>query len=261
MISVYPSLDTLYNSSVIAGKKLSNKLPYRRMGRHSSVNNVITDVCEFLVAGTQYTFPPAGGIQMYLVSTSASDSAAGTGVRTVELNYLDNTYAQQTEIITLNGVTPVTTVATNILRVNDLHTHTVGSNGTAVGNISLKNIPGTIQYAQISIGYNIDLSSVYTVPLGKVFILTAWDFSAGTATGSHFTQGFLRSTSTHDGILAPGVFHVQDFSGVLNNSNDTELNVPIYVPATADIKMSAVSDAANSAVLCTAHFGGWLEDA
>lgn len=86
---------------------------------------------------TTYT-EPASAAQRSISSSSASDSSAGTGTRTLKICYYDNDMnGPYYETITMNGTTPVNTVATNIRFIECIHSETVGSNGTNVGTITL----------------------------------------------------------------------------------------------------------------------------
>lgn len=260
MITVYPAQADQYNMTLIAGGKIAGKTPTRVLGRHPGINNVLTDVGEFIAAGSLYVFPPSP-IQMRVVSSSANDAAAGTGVRTIELDYLDTNYAAQSETVTLNGVTPVNTVATNILRVNNVHTMTTGTGLVAAGNIQVQNTAGSVVYRQVSAGFNVDLTTVFTVPAGKKYFISAVNGSEGTAAGTHFTQFFLRMTANEEGVLTAGIFQIHDAFACLNNGIDTEYSMPLLAPAQADVKITAVSDAGGASAVCTAHFSGWLENA
>lgn len=261
MISIYPAMADQYNLMLIAAGKIAGKAPSRVFGRHPGINNVLTDVGEFISAGSQYVFP-ASPIQMRVISSSANDTnTAGTGVRTVEIDYLDTNYAAQSETVTLNGITPVNTVATNILRVNAVHTTTTGTGLSAAGNIQVQNVAGSVVYKQITAGFNVDLTAVFTVPAGKKMFLTSFDSSEGTAAGSHFTQFFLRLTANEEGVLTPGIFQIHDIVSCLNNSDSSSYDTPFTAPAQADVKVSAISDAGGAAAVCTTHFSGWLENA
>ena len=88
---------------------------------------------------TTYT-EPASAAQRSVASSSASDSAAGTGTRTIRITYYDNSMnGPYYEDITMNGTTPVNTVATNIRFIECICSMTVGSNGGNVGTITLFN--------------------------------------------------------------------------------------------------------------------------
>jgi len=132
-------------------------------------------------------------------------------VWTVEINYLDNLGAEQTEIVTLNGITPVNTVATNIWRVNQFHTKTADitttGNGEAAGDITLKNVAGTITYAQITAGGNHSRHGFFTIPAGMDGNITSATISVGGTTVGRFLRTNLRATCDHNGVLTPGIFH------------------------------------------------------
>lgn len=223
-------------------------------GRAPVVNNVRVDLWEGPT--TTYVFPTVAQ-RMAVVSTSANDAAAGTGIRQIMIHYLDANYAPQIEYVTLNGVTPVNTVATNILRINSVHATLEGTGAAAAGNISVTNTGGTVTYGFISAGSNTARQAIYTVPAGVTGYITHWQASSG-STGNHFCQITLRAT-THDGVLWPGVFLVQDEQGSQNGGDHFTLPIPIPIPAMTDVKISAISDAANANVIALGSIMGWFE--
>ena len=225
------------------------------LGSNSSVNNVRVDLWEG-PTGT-YVFPPAGGIQMRVVSTSANDTLAGTGAQVVHIHYLDNTYAMQEVQINLNGTTPVNTIPTNILRINGFHVIQAGTGGTSAGNISLQNTAGTVTYGYIVAGFNSAQQAIYTIPAGKTGYVSHWQCSSGTSTGNHFTRFYLRTTS-HLGSAWP-VFLSADSYGTQNNGGVISFPIPFKIPATCDVKVSAISDAGGANAICQAVVMGWFE--
>lgn len=189
--------------------------------------------------------PYPNGIQLRAVSSSANDSSSGTGVRTLMLEYLDSNYLYVEEIIVLNGVTPVNSVATNIQRITCLHSHTVGSAGTAVGNISLTNIAGSVTYDYITAGGNQSLTGHFTVPDDRIGFITGWQ---GTSTKQAVS---LRLRATRDrctGERLPGVFIFQDIVN-LKDAASGQLCFASYLKCAprTDIKLSAISTDASSA--------------
>lgn len=115
--------------------------------------------------------PPAGGVSMEIVSSSASDAAAGTGGRTVSITYLDASYVQASQTVTLNGITPVALAGT-ILRINSAILVTAGSGETNAGNISVRQTGGLgATYSYILAGAGVAQSSLFTVPADHVFDL------------------------------------------------------------------------------------------
>ena len=224
-------------------------------GKNGDIDNATEDLWE---PGGTYVYIPAGGIQLSLVSTSANDTAAGTGVRTVDVDVLLADYSAATITLTLNGVTPVLSTETNILRINDFHAMTVGSGGAPAGTVTLKNVAATITYAQLTPPYNAMRQAIYTVPLGKTLYIVAWKYGAGLA--GVYANFLLRATTSNtDELLPVDLFHIREEGVVEGGSEYVVLPVPIKILATSDVKVSAISDGAASNAICTSGFAGWLE--
>lgn len=93
------------------------------------------------VRATTYTEPTSAAARE-LVSSSTQDDATpgGTGTRRVRITYYDGSMnGPYTEDIDLNGTAAVTTVATNIRFIEKMESLIVGSNGTNVGTITIRN--------------------------------------------------------------------------------------------------------------------------
>lgn len=225
-------------------------------GRAPIVNNTRVDLWEGPTA--TYVFPTVAQ-RMQVVSTSASDAAAGTGMQKVHIHYLDAAYNVQSEQVTLNGLTPVQTVATNVLRINGFHAIQLGTGGAAAGVVSLQAVGGATTYAVISAGFDSCRQAVYTVPAGVTGYISHWQASSGSS-GNHFCQLSLRATS-HDGVLWPGVFLVQDEQGSQNGGDHFTLPIPIPIPATTDVKITAVSDNPAANVIALGSIMGWFDAA
>ena len=73
---------------------------------------------------------------MYLISDDVADTAAGTGARTVCITGLDSSFDEIKEIVTLNGLTPVTSV-NSYLRIQHVFVVLSGSNESNVGTITM----------------------------------------------------------------------------------------------------------------------------
>lgn len=94
-----------------------------------------------LVRRTAYTEQTTNG-QRSIASSSANDTAVGTGARTLKITYLDQTGAGPfTEVLTLNGTARVNTVATNICFIEQIEILTAGSGGVNAGIITLYTVP------------------------------------------------------------------------------------------------------------------------
>ena len=239
---------------------LANYYPARErfysFGKCSAVQNVLRDTWD---GPTDiYVFPTVGQ-QMQVVSTNANDTALGANIQQVYLRYLDSNYLEKSEVITLNGLTPVLTVATDIIRVNRLRAERIGSVGYSAGAISLTNIGATVTYAILPATANVSRQLLYTIPGDKVGYLNHWQASSG-STGSHFTQMSLLATC-HDGVAVPGVFLLQDEQGSQNNGQVANFHIPIRLPPRTDIKVGVRSDASNANVTALTGIMGWTEPA
>lgn len=88
------------------------------------------------IRSTIYT-PQGANAQRSVNSTSASDTSAGTGARTVTINYLTAAFVLKSETVTLNGTTAVNTVNTDIAYIESIVVATVGSGGGNAGTIQV----------------------------------------------------------------------------------------------------------------------------
>ena len=156
-------------SDYYRGKILVSKDVISRLGVRSLVGATDEDLWAF--AATQR--PEPAGEQLRLISTSANDAPASTGVRAVRIEYLNNAGVKTIEIINLAGLVAVLTVAVNIYQILSITASTVGSNGGAVGLISVTNVANTVQFEGIIANGCQAMTAVYTVPAGKKFFVTA----------------------------------------------------------------------------------------
>lgn len=148
-------------------------------GIGSVVGTIFTTSVETIsILKTAYT-EQSSNAQRSIASSSINDTSAGTGARTVVLTYLDSTGAgPYTETITLNGVSYVNTVATDICFIESIVVATVGSGGSNAGTLTLKaaTAGGGATIATVTIGDNRTLWTQHYVPLGKTCYIT--DFHA-----------------------------------------------------------------------------------
>lgn len=243
-----------YTTAIALGQ-VTGHVSFRGFGQRQSLSAAVTGDDVWEGTATTCPIPASAGEQMTLVSTSASDASAGTGVRTIDVHYLDATGNEQSEIVTMNGVTPVNTVATNIRFVQSIHANTVGSNGTAVGTISIyKTGAATTIYNVISPGGNMSLNSARMVPFGKTFYLT--NLSVAGASNKSISVK-LRATSTFEDILTSGFFLFKDVTFIQNSSREKTFRVPLKFPALCILKATCYSSQAGGDM--SVNFDGWTE--
>jgi hypothetical protein len=240
----------------IAEGDVSGHYPLHKVGYNADIDDASETLWPY---GGEYVFPPSA-MQMEVISSSVDDdgSPAGTGVQQVEIHYLDGSWEEQEETVTLNGTTAVATVATDIYRVQSMHAVAVGSGGVAAGNIDLREVDDSPVYARIPLGYNNALSAVWTVPAGKTLFITGWGQGVGNAAGNRMATFRLRATM-NEGVYLAGVFQVTSLVVLQDMANKVEFDIPIACPAKTDIKISAVSDSITANAICSASFEGWYE--
>lgn len=118
-----------------------------------------------------FTFP-TGAETWEVISDSTADTLLGTGARKVLVLGLDTSYAPQSEIIEMNGITAVITTRTDWLRVEDPIVIDSGSGQTNAGTITLRvSVAGAVR-ATILPTFGRSFNGFTTVPLGKRMFIT-----------------------------------------------------------------------------------------
>lgn len=143
-----------------------------RFGVNSDVGTTTEDIWD--VGGTEVYLSSAE--TMDIVSDSASDTDGGTGSNTLSISGLDDDYNEIAEIITLNGLTTVTTV-NSYLRVNSMFADISGTNETNVGNISCKATTAGTDHALMTPDTGRALKTQFTLAEGVYGFFTNWTVS------------------------------------------------------------------------------------
>ena len=126
--------------------------------------------------GGAYTFPTAAAI-VRVTSTSAADTSAGTGARTITVEGLDSNYAEVSVDVTMNGLSNVDTTQT-FIRVHRAFVKTAGTSEYNVGGIRIVHQgTGTPVVAEIPATYGQTEMAIYTIPAGKSGYLTSFSGS------------------------------------------------------------------------------------
>jgi len=189
---------------------------------------------------------PAAALQMTVSSTSADDTAAGTGARTVVVQGLDANYNEVTETVTMNGQTAVT-MSASLLRVNYAYVATAGSGNSAAGDIYIgtgtvtAGVPATT-YDIIKFDYNTTTTGSYTVPAGYTAYVSQGLFSTGQPSGTTQVQGRL---------LTRGLNNIRMTAAITTLNNGVANYVfeyPLAVPEKTTIEATAIASANNNAV-------------
>jgi hypothetical protein len=191
------------------------------------------------IGSNTYTFPAAASV-LKVSSSSASDAAAGTGARTVQIQGLNAAYEAVVETVTLNGQTEVNTT-NSYLRVNKMTVLTAGSGGTSVGNIYAgtgtvtAGVPAVV-VNQTGILSNESESAFYTVPAGFTAYITRWTMSSGNGTANTHTRFTLR-VRPQGGVFGTKALYNLPGSGIY----ECEAAFPLPIPEKADLDVLAAT--------------------
>lgn len=174
-----------------------------------------------------------------IVSASANDTAAGTGARTVLVQYLDATYTQQQTIVTLNGITAVP-IAADCFRHQSTQVITAGSGRFNAGQLTIRVAGGGASRALVLAAQSSSRQASFTVPLNHSFYIQNTGFAIGRATGP--------------GVLAVIASFLYDVSGVRRTGLDFTVGEPglpfefasgILIPARNTLEYQIASVSAN----------------
>lgn len=147
--------------------------------------------------GGLYPFPTTAAT-LEVLSDSANDAAAGTGMRTMQVIGLDVNHSEITETVTLNG-TNVVALANSYLRLNRAQVVSAGSLRTNAGNVTIRETGAGQTRGAMRAGYGIMRQAIYTVPAGSSLALTNLTVSvlrpAGASTFNATFAQFFQSPS------------------------------------------------------------------
>jgi hypothetical protein len=188
--------------------------------------------------------PSASGEQMTVVSEDANDASGGTGANTVIVKYLDDTGAEQSTTVTMNGLTPVDLTPANVRFVNDFYVETVGSLGVSAGMIKIyQKADSGLVYSMIGSGWNRALVPHRMVPLAKRLAIMGWHAEEAQA-----KRVSVRLLSTDvDGVILPGVFSMKN-TAYLKQTTTGHLPVQAVIPALSIVKVAGWPDQAGADV-------------
>lgn len=177
---------------------------------------------------------PVAAAALELVSSSANDTSAGTGARTVTVVGLNSSWVEVSQDVTMNGTTAVA-LGTNLIRAYRMYVKTSGTYATAsagshAGTLTLRGSGGGSTWLQI---YFTDFPrgqsecGAYTIPSGKSALVSLHYVSVdSTKTGD--IAFFHRANA--DTVAAPytGAMRAQtEFVGLTGFANMIDSTSPL----------------------------------
>lgn len=193
-----------------------------------------------------------GGLYSYLSSasvlkvssSSANDTSAGTGARTVELFGLDANYDEINEIVTLSGQTAVDTT-NSFLRINRMVVRSAGSGETNAGVIYAgtgtvtSGVPAN-KYATVAAGDGQTLMALWTVPAGYTAYLNAFFSTVATEQNNKF------ATTTLVARPEGEVFQIKDKFTVENGTHTQEYKIPVSFAEKTDLEVRCIGSSSGA---------------
>lgn len=189
-------------------------------------------------AGVEETVWTYGGLYAHLASPSVlrvssdstSDTAAGTGARTVFVEGINGTGAEASEIVTLNGQTAVDTTHT-YTEINRVIVMSAGSGGANAGNLYVgagvvtAGVPASV-YGHILAGYNQSIMGHYQIPASHTAYMLRGSISSGTEGNNGYVLGKLivRDATTGINRVAAAVTFAA-------SKVDFDFSYPVQIPA------------------------------
>lgn len=197
---------------------------------------------------------PTSPVSMEVVSSSANDTAAGAGARTVAIQYLDANYILKTTVIALAGLTPVA-LPEPVRRINQFVVATSGTVGdNNQGNLSVRLAGGLgATYSYMLIGHGLSRSSIYTVPDKVQFDLLSLVLSLNRTDTSDRWATFTVCVQSEAGRLLKGIELSASTSQPYRHES---ANVPLNVLAPrTDVWIRCEAVSANNTNVVGALFG------
>lgn len=188
-----------------------------------------------------------------LVSSDAADAAAGTGMRTVEVFGLQTWDSVETsEIVTLNGTTPVNTAVSYVI-IHRMLGRTFGSGFENAGIVKATAATDATITALILIGNKQTRMAIFGIGSGKRFTTTKLGTSLVTPAAAA-AQGCLlvreRADQPDSAFLTKKIWTFSQASRF-----DSKQESPIVVEGPAILKLQVISDTVNT--ICTGSFEGF----
>lgn len=223
-------------------RRIQGRAPQSILGANTLASSTLQDIWD---PGGELVYPTAGET-WEILSSDANDTSAGTGARTVIIQYLDDQYVAQVELLTMNGTTPVVFAAIDAFRFRRALVLTSGSSDINEGNITIRvSVAGDIR-GQIRIGNGNSLDGHYTVEADKVANLK---FVYGNINKGEDAEIILRST-----LGAGGIFSIRFPLSVYQNTIVSPVVLPAPFAENSDLKLTVVSTNPNTRVFVALQF-------
>ena len=227
----------------VARGQIAYHKPLFKFGNNPTVGNSLETIW---AEGGLYSYLSAATV-LKVSSSSADDTSAGTGARTVQLYGLDADYNEINETVTLNGQTAVNTTK-EFLRINRMIVRSAGTGGSNAGVIYAgtgtvtAGVPANV-YASVNgiNGSNQSLMALWTVPAGYTAYLFQYDISNGTTSNTPAVCKLILAVRPYG-----EVFQSKDVKSLTTGMHVEEtFSIPQKITEKSDIEVRAESSSAS----------------
>lgn len=185
-----------------------------------------------------------------IISSSANDILAGTGVRSVNVVYINNAGNLIETSVVMNGTTLSTSVLTGVQQVLWMEAFEVGSGGVAAGNIRLRINGGSVEVEQITAGSNKSRSAIFQVPNNYTAYIANWRVSA---VNNDQDVRLTATVNTLDRSINATAYHYVSEKYATANSNIPPQDIWLKLPSLSRIKARTMSGGTAATVRCNVN--------
>jgi len=249
-----------YFNAVALGE-IPNTSIVNKFGRNPDVDTAGEE--DVWNGGGDYTGMPAAftAETIECFSSSASDTSAGTGARTIKVQALTAAGVWVQVSFTLNGTTAVAPdspyTSTQFTRVHTAFVDTVGSGGFNVGTLTIRHTTTTANiFCQMPIGRNQTAVAAYTILAGYVGLLIKRGLSVvnNTNPSASNIEAVIAVREQNKAWRYRRPVEVAGSGGVYQ----AEITGGFVLPAYTDIKLRVMTCSQNNTIV-TGYFDIYLE--
>jgi len=179
-----PRIDTPYFSRAARGE-IPGVSVVRKFGRNADVGGSFEPV--WLHSGNLSLFGPSG-LTVAVSSSKGDDSSSGAGARTITITGVDSSWVAQTEVLTLNGGSTVTTAKTWGW-INSVVVATAGNDRVNVGQITGVTTGSSLPAFIIAAGQGQTQQCIYAIETGKILEVHRVRLSSNASKEANFQFG------------------------------------------------------------------------
>jgi hypothetical protein len=210
-------------------------------------NDIDTGTEEIIASWGGAWSPPTTAETIDFVSTDANDTSGGTGLNSIVIYGIDEDRTSIIEVLTLDGLTPVTTTNT-YFGINRVAPFLCGSSKSNEGKITGDQTTSGIIVAEMPIGETVTQQAIFYVDAGNTFLTSSLYINvlkiSGGGTPVVTIKGYVYSPVANANIQ---IFRTKIDTGV---ENSVYIEAPELFPITESsvLYFTATTDTNNTSV-------------